>query len=207
MLPFASGASASLIETGASYVGGQFSFTTSSVLSTLGAASGDLLITMMPGGSPGTPPALSSGNALTNTGNQYYYRVLNGADIAGTVGISGGGLACVIYRGAASVAQVVGDSASGAVTNRSIAGFTKNGAHAGLIGIAFNNSSGSSLAIGSPPTFTQRALYDPSGYIANDQCLVADRLQPVNPYYISSTAFLWSSSAGASAFRILELRS
>ncbi len=204
--PFAIGAAGAQLERGASYVGGEYSFSTSSILSALGAQAGDLIVTLMPGGSPSSPPTLTSGGALSAAGNQYYYRVLDGSDIAGRASLGIGGMSLLLYRGATSVASVVNDLASGVVTNRSVAGYVKHAAHVGLFGVVYSSLSGAALAIGSPATFAQRALFDPAGYIAAEQCLVADRLQPVNPYYANATPFLWSSSGGSAELRILELR-
>lgn len=188
-------------ETGASYVGGQRNFGTSSTISTLGGAVGDLLILYDPAGS--ATKSLSSGNALTDITSNFHTRVLNSDDIAGTVTVSAGGGSCVIYRGAASAAVVLSDSDNGSSIDAG--GFTKNASHAGIVGMIQSSTGSATLSIAAPPVFANR-LSGATSAVAASTILFADRLQPVNVTYINSASIVWNTTAAAS-LRILELRS
>jgi hypothetical protein len=192
-------------EVGATYVGGQRDFSTSSTLSTLGAASGDLLIVYDSTASGNIN--LSSGNSVTDITNGFYTRVLNSSDVAGTVSSAlSRPLVCVIYHGAASAAVVDSDTSSGAASSKDAGGYTKNGAHYGMLAVIVSQTVSATLSVGSPPTFTSRISGELTG-VATKTVLVTDRLQPANPYYISGTSVLWNSSGSNNGLAVLELRS
>lgn len=208
MFPFASGAAAANLETGAFYVGSQIGFEDSSTLSSLGAAVGDLLIIYNPNGSVST---LSSGNALTpvvdGAVTRFRYRDLNSADIAGTVQSSTTfpSNVLLIYRGASSVDVVISDFSSTITSNKHAGGFTKNALHAGILCVISSEDAGETLTINSPVTFASRGSYNPGG-ADEDTVLFCDRLYPLNPTYVSGTDIIWSASGTNNRLKVLELR-
>lgn len=203
MLPFATGAAASLIETGAVFVAAQSDVPPTSTLATLGAQAGDLIVCVGTG-----TYSIAGGGAgfVTMSGGGAYAVVVSGNLSNKVIKGEGTSFDILIYRGAVSCQRVASDSSSIAVTSRSVAGFTKNAKHAGLIAQIQSSTIGAALSVGKPASFAQRALYNASTGtpIRN---YVADRLQPVNPYYVSNTAIEWSSAGADNSFRLLELLS
>jgi hypothetical protein len=192
-------------ETSATYVGGQRDFTTSSTLSSLGAAVGDLLI-VFESTQSGDIITLSSGNSTTSITNGFHTRVLNSGDVAGTVSNTlSRPLVCVIYRGAASAAIVDTDSSAGAASSKDAGGYTKNAAHFGMLVVITTATIAATASVAAPATFTTRIDGELTG-VATKTVFICDRPQPANPYYISGTSVIWNSSATASLY-VLELRS
>jgi len=188
-------------ETGTDFVAIQTDTVSSSTMATLGAVAGDLVFVFAVSG--GTP-TLSGGVALTSIGGGGYYKKLVSGDLTRNV-TNSNIVTVMILRGGSTVASVVTDSANGSVTNRSVAGYTKNAAHYGQFGIVHSTTPDATLSIGSPAAFAQRALYNPSlGGI--HRIYLATRFQPVNPYYLSGTPFLWSSDGSFNGLKIFEVR-
>lgn len=212
MLPFSTASVASFLETGASYIGGQFDFATSNAINTMGSggnspAAGDLLIIWDAAGSSSV--TMSNGAALTNfsaTGGTVYWRVLVSGDLTATVTGTASGRSCVIYRSAASVAQVDSDTSAGAASSKDAGGYTKNGAHAGMLCIVQSTTASATVSVAAPAAFATRGNVDPSGISINTQ-LICDRLQPASPYYVSLTSVIWNSSGASNTLAVLELRS
>lgn len=204
MLPFAAGAAAAAIETGAALIGVAADVSTSPTMAAIGAAAGDyVLVFNLNGGTP----SLSGGVALIGVGTGFYGKLLDGSDLTRTASATGNSITVLIYRGVTSAAQVAGEVVTpGTVGTRSFAGFTKDMHHAGIVGGIYAQSPGASAAISQPATFTNRAFFNASIGGGNGRNLVADRLQPVNPLYVSGTAFEWSASSNG-IIAIVELRS
>jgi len=191
-------------EAGASYVGGQFGFSTSGTLTSKGALVNDLLIVYDPAGSASV--TLSGGGALTAMGDNFYYRKLGSGDLSSTVTASGGGASLVIYRSASTAAAVDSDLSAGAASSKDAGGFTKNAAHAGIVAFIQSSTVGATVSISAPPVFTQRGSVDASITAARTMW-VGDRLQPANVTYINGASVIWNSSGSGNIYRLVELRS
>ena len=193
-------------EVGASYIGGETNFATSGTMTSMGAATGDLLIVFDV--NSGLVPAMSNANALTDfsgSSARIYWRVLIAGDLSATVGNAGGsGYSAVIFRGAASVAAADSDTSAGVASSKDAGGFTKHANHCGILCYIVSTTSSATCSVGSPPTFTQRASFDPTGAYGTEY--ICTRLQPASPRYVSGTSILWNSSGSSNILNVLELR-
>lgn len=195
MLPFATGAAAST-ETGASFVytysGGGGS------VGSHGAIAGDLILAAT---SDGSVPTLAGGGAgFVNMGSGLSYCVLVAGNLANAVS-SGATLIYTIFRGAASAHIVVTSSIVG-----SVAGFTKNVKHCGLAAY-ISAPTGAAPDLSSPATWAVRQNFD-SVFAGTLRMWLGDRLNPVNPLYVNSAAFVWGigGGGGTKTLTVFELR-
>ncbi len=193
-------------ETGARIIGGEYNVVAvaSSTMSSLGAIAGDYLMVIAPNGGTPSLSGVGAGNDLLSGVSSWQ---IGSGDLSRTVANGGIAMSLVIFRGVTSAARVAVDSAGGAVTNDAIAGFTKNAAHAGLIGYVASPTSGSALSIGAPPAWATVNGFNASSGTYRRQNILS-RLYPANVSYINSTAFAWSTAdASGGVVAIYELRS
>ena len=143
-----------------------------------------------------------TGGGTWSGASRYRYIQLTAAMLSSEVGcVDGDGfymeVTYGIVRGINAIATVVSDSGTGA--SRTRAGFTKSGAHAGLIAV-LTHDDGSTGGVTAPSSFSTRS--HPSS-----STVLQDRLAASAPDYASGTSFTWAAgTSGAHTLTILELR-
>lgn len=179
----------------------------------LGAQVGDLAVFMGTTGTFSSSAVTSPGGAWSSAGGQYVqYRKLTAGDFTGVgaLGAPGGPYGYAIYRGASSLAFVVGDSGGGAT--RTMAGYAKHAAHVGMVATSRHHVPGSGGTPGlptTPTTWISRRTF--SNYDGNNNCRIADRLTPPNAVYVDNAGINWSTffqsvAAEGDEIWIFELR-
>lgn len=208
MIPFASPmmgsgdfASAKLISSTLIPEGGLSATPTS-----LGAAAGDLAITLA---GLGGPVSSGSGGGWTNAAvgpsTVLFWRRLTAGDMGAPINSSRGG-PLMIYRGAASIVSVVTGGGGGSAHSATIGGFTRSAQHAGLFAAtrADNDTDGGGVGLTAPASFAQRG----SAYFLASAVFVLDRLTPPNPRYEGeSFTLFWPGNSGNFYLNLFEFRS
>lgn len=201
MFPQALGAATSSLETGASLIAVQQDVVNSSSMASLGAIVGDVVLVLGV-----STPRLQPGNInLMGAQSGAYYKQLTSGDLTRNIEIQQGTTQTVlIYRGCAAIGSGVTATSFGTIGTQSLAGFTKHAKHAGLV-CHMRGGTNSTVSVNLPATFTTRAYYNVSvGGGSSGRHLCADRLQPVNPVYVSGTPFEWRGTASGSIL-VIEL--
>jgi hypothetical protein len=191
-------------DTGAIFVAaqGRAADQATSVLSTLGARIGDLAILS----ATSSAPVSGSGGAWANTNGPAQYRLLTAGDL--TAGVSNGNapFALVIYRGPATLARVAFDAPpNGSTDQRTVAGFTRNPKHAGLMFIIAGPNADGDIDV--PGNTVLRAIGQNAGQVTA-RMKVSDALYSSSDVYHDGDPILWTPTDGSNfALNVYELRS